>query len=303
MYTLYRQSLLRWHHVDELSPQELQERLLTEHGQWAHRDHLQTWLKAPAQALPTLENNEDIHAHPCGEYVLQRLQNGDLPVNVVQGLLEEFLVKATVERVKAYRRYREQRGDYWTKEKLAQRYWEGLYEQFAEADKLVIHSEKSKLSKSTTATLQRIRTVMCQAHEIAEELIPLESLAGFCKDHSHIARMRKEYPDATVHCDVLSRRLVSAYRVTFVGEDLPPTCNGSILDKARSFYVRACAVATDAKLIAWPLACAESCHVAAYATLKCEELYRQQSWQGSRLTALQREQPEWPQKYPDEGMS
>ena len=95
-YTLYRQAWLRWHHLEELSPQAGQARLLSQHGVWADRGNLQIWLKAADQQLPVLGNNEDIHAHPCGEYVLDRLQKSDLPVNVVSGLLRESLVKATV---------------------------------------------------------------------------------------------------------------------------------------------------------------------------------------------------------------
>ena len=91
-YTLYRQHLLRWHFVDELSPLDVQQRLLSRHGVWAHRGNLQQWLKAPGQQLPALENNQDIHAHPCGEYVLEQLQTGVRPADVVRALLEEYLV-------------------------------------------------------------------------------------------------------------------------------------------------------------------------------------------------------------------
>ena len=130
----------------------------------------------------------------------------------------------------------------------------------------------------------------------------MEALAGFYKEHGLLARMRQEYPGARVVRDALPRNLVIAYRATFAEERLPENCHASILDKARSFYERARAVATDSKCIAWPRACAEANHVAAYATLKCEELYRQQSWQGSMLTPVQREHAEWPQSYPVKGM-
>ena len=163
MYTLYRQSLLRWHHVDQLTPQQLQERFLYEHGQWAHCDHLQTWLKAAAQALPILENNEDIHSHPCGEYVLEQLQQGARPADVVQGLLQEYLVHATVQRVQAYRLYREQRSDYWTSAKLVQHHWEFLYDQFLEAGPLVVVARYEKLNRNTKEVFLGIRTALCEA--------------------------------------------------------------------------------------------------------------------------------------------
>lgn len=101
MYTLYRQSLLRWHYVEELPPTNLQERFLTEHGVWAHRWNLHKWVTAPAQALPTLENNEDIHSHACGEFVLGQNPSGVRPAEVVSSLLKEYLVKTTARRVQA----------------------------------------------------------------------------------------------------------------------------------------------------------------------------------------------------------
>ena len=54
-------------------------------------------------------------------------------------------------------------------------------------------------------------------------------------------------------------------------------------------------VAETSKYIAWPLASAGACLQAAYAMLKCEELYAQQCWDGSRLTPVQRA---FSQKYP-----
>ena len=173
--------------------------------------------------------------------------------------------------------------------KLAERYWEFLYEQFADAGPLIVHSENGKLNRQTTQVFEGIRTALGHAEGIAEELIPLASLAGFYKDHADIARMPVEFPETEILRDALPWGLVTAYRDTFQGEILPATCNESIRNKARSFYDRACEVATGARRIAWPVACAESCHVAAYATLKCEELFKQQCWHRSALTPVQRE--------------
>ena len=53
---------------------------MNEHGVYAHHQRLVEWLRAPAQALERLENdNEGIHSHPaCGEYILEQLQKGSL---------------------------------------------------------------------------------------------------------------------------------------------------------------------------------------------------------------------------------
>jgi len=125
VYVLSRQDLQRWYHVEGLGPAALQEKYRTECGVYANRAHLARWVSA--QTLPSLENNEDIHAHACGEHVLDQLQKGKKPEEVVEKLLAEYLVKTTKERVQAYRYYREQRGSYWTTEKLQQHHWERLY--------------------------------------------------------------------------------------------------------------------------------------------------------------------------------
>ena len=79
VYVLSRQCLMRWHHVDGLGPEALQKRHLEEHGAHAQRAHLVSCLQAPAQKLVAFENNEDVHSHACGEYVLKQLQNGVKP--------------------------------------------------------------------------------------------------------------------------------------------------------------------------------------------------------------------------------
>ena len=54
-------------------------------------------------------------------------------------------------------------------------------------------------------------------------------------------------------------------------------------------------MATSSGYVVYPLACADACFVAAFATLKCEELYAQQTWHRSLLTPVQRC---FPDKYP-----
>ena len=105
LYALSRQDLQRWYHVEGLTPQQLVDKYRAETGIFAHAAHLVTWLKAPAQALARLDNNECIHSHACGEYVLDQLQNGAKPAYVIEQLLSLYLVQATKERVVAYRRY------------------------------------------------------------------------------------------------------------------------------------------------------------------------------------------------------
>ena len=85
--------------------------------------------EAPGQALTKFTSNEDVLAHPCGECVLGQLQCSVSPDVIIQVLLREYLVETNRQRLLAYRRFRELRGDYWTLEHLEQQRWEYLYEQ------------------------------------------------------------------------------------------------------------------------------------------------------------------------------
>ena len=77
VFELSRTDLRRWYYVEKLTPAQLQERYLQEHGVYAHHNSLLQWLRAPAQAPERLENdNESMHQHACGEYILEQLQRG-----------------------------------------------------------------------------------------------------------------------------------------------------------------------------------------------------------------------------------
>ena len=129
VYAASKADLQYWYHVEKLSPTELQQRYLEEHGVFADRAYLVRWLHAPAQKLQQLDTNECIHSHACGEYVLDELQRGAAAIDVVDGLLRKYLVETTAQRVAAYRRYREQSGVYWTVKGLERVHWRPLYDQ------------------------------------------------------------------------------------------------------------------------------------------------------------------------------
>ena len=101
-----------WYYVENLKGAALVEKYRAETGIFAHACNLTRWLEA--HKLLVFRNNEDVHTHECGEYVLQELQAGVSPEVVKDGLLKQYLVTSTTQRLVAYRRYREQRGDYWT---------------------------------------------------------------------------------------------------------------------------------------------------------------------------------------------
>jgi hypothetical protein len=69
LYELARQDLMRWFHVEGLTPTQLVSKYRTEHGIFAAHSNLVRWLRAPAQQPTKLDNNEDILGHACGEWI------------------------------------------------------------------------------------------------------------------------------------------------------------------------------------------------------------------------------------------
>ena len=156
--------------------------------------------------------HEDIHSHACGEYVLDRLQNGGNAEDVVAELLSKYLVTSTKERVLAYRFYREQRGKYWTTAKLEQHHWEFLY------DRVSVGSQLARLKGTRRAKdeggIVSVREALCKEIHVAEELIPLHNLRVFYRNHETHARLPFLYPEARIFKDTVACKLVEAYRAT-----------------------------------------------------------------------------------------
>ena len=69
VYAASKADLKYWYHVEKLSPTELHQRYLQEHGVFADRANLYSWMKAPAQKLQQLDTNECIHSHACVLYI------------------------------------------------------------------------------------------------------------------------------------------------------------------------------------------------------------------------------------------
>jgi len=140
-----------------------------------------------------------------------------------------------------------------------------------------------------------IREALCLHLSIAEELVPVHNLRVFYKSHEVHALLPLRYPTAKVVKDSVPLYLVDAYRKTFRGEKLPDNGFATLRVPGGGSYARALEVARSSKYIAVPLSSADACLQAAYAMLKCEELYATQCWYGSQLTSVQRA---WVQKYP-----
>ena len=123
-----------------------------------------------------------------------------MATDVVDGLLWKYLVETTVQRVAAYRKYREQSGAYWTVKGLERVHWRPLYDQVQVDIKLINKHYRTKVFQRT---LSDVRTRFCARVSLAEELLPLNVLKDFYLRHDAYARLALEYPDATLHRDAL----------------------------------------------------------------------------------------------------
>ncbi len=252
--------------------------------------------QGPRAGLAVLENNLDIHAHACGEYLLHELQTGVSAEVVAKDLLSKYLVRATMQRVVAYRHYREQLGEYWTAEHLERLHWDFLYS-LVSLHKTLGRSQNRTSPHGRVRGMQELtaaRVSLCQELGLSEELVPLENLGAFFGRHERHARLPLMYADASVVKDAVPRSVVEAYEKTFLGEDLPETAFLSMGTAGAGSYERAMAVARDSKYIVFPKASADACLVVAYSLLKCALVFARQAWQGTRLTPIQ---ATWAPKY------
>ena len=164
---------------------------------------------------------QDIQQHECGEYALEQLQEGRSAAEVVDLLLERYMVKTTYQRVVAYRYYREQRSEYWTLEKIEASHWAFLYEQVSLEGSLVFARGRLNLTSGRKRKLEAIRSELCAPLRIAEELVPVHVLQTFYVVHEVHAMRALRYADARVVRDALPPRVVEAYRVAWGGAVSP----------------------------------------------------------------------------------
>ena len=234
---------------------------------------------------------EDIHSHECGAYALEQLQEGRTPTEVVALLREKYLVSTTQQRVMAYRYYREQRSEYWTVEKLEQNHWSFLYEK-VDLGSLIRRGRglAQGLAQSPVKRMKvgAIRTELCGVLRISEELLPLSVFDSFYRVHEPHAKMRLRYADATVVQDTLEPRVVEAYRAAWGGQAITDSVKDSILICQREFKAKSELVASAAKLVVFPLACAQAAFFMAYTMLRCAALFAGQCWMRSHVSELQR---------------
>ena len=282
VFDLNRENLQRWYHLEGLRGEELTDRYRQVNGIYTEPPQLEKWLNAAQQALPSLENNESMHMHRCGGFALKLLQEGITAKEVVAKLLDTFLIKTTEARVCAYRRFREQTGANWSRLQLEDCHWKTLYAECSQESSLAAKNRQGENERMQT------RTSMCHKLGIDEEVIPMEILTDFFGTHERWAKLPFEYPSADVVPETCASKVVDMYRETFKQEALPATTTEAMQKEA--VYQRTRKVASKG-VVVLPKRSAENCCVAAYATLKCEELFAKQVWTRSQLQEVQRRLP------------
>jgi hypothetical protein len=289
VYILSREQLRRWFYVEKLPRAALVQRYLQECGVFADGAHLEQWLKAPKQQLDVLkEDNESIHQHACGEYVLAQLQEGVTPKDLLPKLMWEYLVTSTESRLRAYRFYREKLEGYWTAENLERLHWEFLYSQVSLEQEVVRgrggqnHCNRSRIAAIRTALAARIDT--------AEELITFRELSVFFQKNEKHAQLALRYPSATVVKDAVPKYLVDAYKKTFTTGFMETP-----FAYWRKYSHSSAEKVASLGYIAYPKVSADACLVAAFVLGQCQEVYERQCFLGSMLTPVQRC---FTQKYP-----
>ena len=143
--------------------------------------------------------------------MLDRLQCGASPENVLQVLFQEYLVKTDRRRLLAYRRFCERTlSPCWTVEDLELRFWEYLYEQ----------ASTSLSSLGWNRQLAHIRSLFCEHADVSEELLPERIFRSFYTRHGQQAALPEQYPDAVLVKDSLSIQVVEAYAAPLRGRTL-----------------------------------------------------------------------------------
>ncbi len=105
-------------------------------------------------------------------------------------------MRATPQRLRAFRHFAEQSAGYWTDLHLEQSHWEYLYEQVSVDQKLGRLASQSHSSRSKVAGfLESIRADFCDKQQLSEENVPLAALAKFYGRHEQHAQLALHFPD------------------------------------------------------------------------------------------------------------
>ena len=133
------------------------------------------------------------------------------------------------------------------------------------------------------------RKALCDALGMSEELLPIETLTCFMRQHARWVVLAQEFPQALRLEETTAKKVIEVFRSSLENEDI-----GTVYDALRTAYERARTVAEHGYVV-WPKQSTENCIVAAYAALMCDRIYDTLCWSGSILTTVQRSSiPKYP---------
>ena len=169
-------------------------------------------------------------------------------------------------------------------------HWEVLYGEVSLERHLGLKSERISRSRRARYELdvRLVRATLCTQLEIPEEAMLTERISVFYQEHEPFALLPLQYPAARVLKDTMASDVVDSFRKTF-GEvsDEMHTAHDALKAASGRVYDRTKRVAEQEHLVVWPKATAEACCVAAFAVLKCKQLFQQHCWTGSMLQPVQ----------------
>ena len=111
----------------------------------------------------------------------QVYSQGVAPAELVPRLLEKFLVHATVQRLAAYRKYREEIGGNMTLARMERLHWSWWYDKLKEAERTTMRKREPR--KSGGLVLKQLHIDFCGERGISEDALAMSVVQQFALKH------------------------------------------------------------------------------------------------------------------------
>ncbi|CAK0832158.1 unnamed protein product, partial [Prorocentrum cordatum] len=267
------QLIVRKYTCDNMSAYDISKDLKREFHVAMRPYNLQQWLGHPAQRLTSLQSVQDIESHGCANFVLDQMQTGVPVERVAHSVRREYLVIASAQTLRAYRRYKEQAGNPRTAPWIEQRWWRWLYEQITEGSSFGRPNRGGvgglRMEVGPGPELSLLLQRFCDRAELSIGMVPMPEFRKFFNKHEQLAQLR-------------------AIRRVQHGEPLPESAGRLLRDtKADGVHekvLQCCAeVAAADKMLCFPVNSAVGNTTVAYAASICEDLHACQTWAGSSV--------------------
>ncbi|CAK0804556.1 unnamed protein product, partial [Prorocentrum cordatum] len=273
----HRELIVRKCTCDNMSGYDISKDLKREFHVAMRPYDLQQWLGHPAQRLTSLQSVQDIESHGCANYVLDQMQTGVPVERVVHSVRREYLVVASAQTLRAYRRCKEQAGNPRTAPWIERQWWRWLYELIAEGSFFGRPNRGGvggmRMEVGPWPELSLLHQRLCDRAELSIGVAPMPEFRKFFNKHEQHAQLRFKYPRGE-HLPESAGRLLSYTNADGVHEKVLQCC---------------AEVAAADKMLCFPVNSAVGNTTVAYAASICEDLHACQTWAGSSVGTQRRE--------------